>query len=665
MNDRPPMTEAPAPSGSKPTRWRRRFFSAVIACVAVSAAYVGLSQTAVFQTIEGATLNWRFQLRGAVAPSGKVVVLAIDDRTLAAHGPWPIPRDVLAKTVQKLKAAGATAIAFDLLFVDPPRPRSNETDGTDRLAAAIRAAGNVIVPFAFLFDPNATGTFTDAQPVARAAYRVYRLPPGQRVALPFQPTGLLAPIGPLLDAGHLAHANAVVDADGGLRFFDPVIAFDDAYFPGLPVEAARLHLGLGRSDVSAIFYDSIRLGPRDVATDGRMRVPVNYYGPTGTIVTRSLTDFLDGRIPDSAVAGRAVLIGATATGVGDRFPSPFSRALPAVEYFATVTDNVISGRPLIRSMHTAVLSLIAIFAGGLLAAGLWYVHRPAYAIAAAAGLVIAWAAVAYWSFATAGLWLNATFPALAIVVNVALVTAGRTVQDNALRRTAEGERAALARFVSPIVTAEFGRSGVSDGAARHQPAAVLFVDLRGFTALSERLGDDAILPLIRDFHRRVERAVTSHRGTLDKFIGDGAMAIFGFPEPSLRDPADALACARHLIDEIERWNGDLNLPDDVPMAVGIGVHYGPIVLAQVGGDQQAQMTASGDTVNVAARLEEMTKDHAAEIIGSEALVGAVRNLARDDLLVGFQRFPDQEIRGRTERMDLWVWRQAGADIGGT
>ena len=632
--------------------------SALAACIAVSAAFSWFSQTAVFQGLEGTTLNWRFQARGVTAPSGTVAILGIDDRTLAKYGPWPLPRDTLARTVRRLKAAGASAIAFDLLFVDPARRSAAGPGGTETLVEAIRDAGNVVVPFAFLFDPAAKGTFTDTEPIARAAYRVYRLPPGQRAALPIKPTGLLAPVGALLDVGHLAHVNAVLDPDGSLRFSDPVIAFDDAYFPGLPVEAARLHLKLGKSDVSAIFYDSIRIGPRQLPTDDRMRSPVNYYGPSGTIETRSLADFLEGHISDSVFAGRVVLIGATATGVGDRFPTPFSRALPAVEYFATVTDNLIAGTSLVRSADTAMLTLIAIFVGGLLAASLWYTRRPASAFAAAIGLFVVWAAVAYWSFAAAGLWLNATFPAIAIALNVALVIGARTVQENRLRRAAESERTELARYVSPMVTAEVGRASASGDDGRRQPAAVMFVDLRDFASLSERLGDDAVLPLLRDFHRRVEQAVSSHRGTLDKFIGDGAMAIFGFPEPSLQDPADALASARHLIDKIERWNETLAARELESMAVGIGLHYGPVVLARVGGDQQAQMTASGDTVNVAARLEEMTKQHAAQVVASEALVTAVRNLARDDLLTGFERIPDQDIRGRREKMDLWIKRDA-------
>ena len=163
------------------------------------------------------------------------------------------------------------------------------------------------------------------------------------------------------------------------------------------------------------------------------------------------------------------------------------------------------------------------------------------------------------------------------------------------------------------------------------------MDLRGFTGLTEDLGTDGSTDLLRDFHRRIETAVSRHGGVLDKFMGDGAMAFFGLPEPRLEDASNALACARDLVRDIAAWSAQRRQkdPNARGLAIGVGLHYGSTLIARLGGARQHQLTATGDTVNVASRLQDLTRDLGVAIVASDTLIENVRAQDRTDLLAGF------------------------------
>src|SRR5690606_8081962 len=148
-------------------------------------------------------------------------------------------------------------------------------------------------------------------------------------------TDALMPLDAFRDVAGLGHVNVPVDHDGALRHLYPAIALDDMYIPALPVEVARRFMGLARDEVALLLGRGLILGDRRVPTDPSLRQPLAYYGPAGTIQTFSMIDLLEGRIPQGRLEGRAVLIGATAVGVGDTFASPYSQALPGVEVLAT------------------------------------------------------------------------------------------------------------------------------------------------------------------------------------------------------------------------------------------------------------------------------------------------------------------------------------------
>ncbi len=213
----------------------------------------------------------------------------------------------------------------------------------------------------------------------------------------------------------------------------------------------------------------------------------------------------------------------------------------------------------------------------------------------------------------------------------------------------ERERANLARYFSPNIVDDLAHADQPLGPVRRQDVAVLFADIVGFTRLAENAEPEAVIGLLRAFHGRMEAAVFTHGGTLDKYIGDAVMATFGTPEAKPGDPADALACARAMIESVATWNGERAAAGDEAIRVAIGVHYGPVVLGDIGGTHRLEFTVIGDTVNVASRLEQLARPLGTALVISEDLVAAVSRAApaeASSLLAGFGAPTPQAIRGR-------------------
>jgi len=213
------------------------------------------------------------------------------------------------------------------------------------------------------------------------------------------------------------------------------------------------------------------------------------------------------------------------------------------------------------------------------------------------------------------------------------------------------ERANLSRFFPPTVVDELaGREGMLEE-IRRQDVAVLFTDLVGFTTLSEEVGPEGTILLLRGLHRRLEHIVFEHGGTLDKFLGDGAMATFGTPRPGDRDAANALDAARAILVAVDRWNAKRESRGAAPVRISVGVHYGPVVLGDVGSERRLEFAVIGDTVNATSRIEALTRQLDTRLAASDALMARAREQGAET--ADFADAGDHALRGRNAPVRLW------------
>ena len=223
-------------------------------------------------------------------------------------------------------------------------------------------------------------------------------------------------------------------------------------------------------------------------------------------------------------------------------------------------------------------------------------RSPWLSLVVLAALLAAMAGILQLAFETWRVWLAALPPTAAVLAAGIAVEVQRLADERRRRRRLERQKYNLARYFAPAVVERLAVSDNPAGLDRTQEAVVMFVDIIGFTGLSEGMPPVDAMALLRAFHTRVERAVFDAGGMVDKFMGDGAMACFGTPDPSPTAAADAIHAALALLD-------DLATVREPALQVGIGVHLGPVLMGDIGGATQFQFTVIGDTVNVASRLE--------------------------------------------------------------
>jgi len=242
---------------------------------------------------------------------------------------------------------------------------------------------------------------------------------------------------------------------------------------------------------------------------------------------------------------------------------------------------------------------------------------------------------------------------------VALIMALSVRRFNGLLRTnaaLERERTNLSRYFSPNVVEELSQNDDPLKQIRSHDIAVLFVDIVGFTKFAANRDPREVIATLREFHGLMEQAVFNHHGTLDKYLGDGLMATFGTPAPGEQDAINALNCVHQMMDALDVWNEN-RLENLLPaLRVGFGIHYGPAVLADIGA-HRLEFAVVGNTVNVASRLENLTRDLNARLVISDDVRCEVLKEGGHACLTGLREHKAQSLRGVEGAVDVWVFER--------
>jgi len=241
------------------------------------------------------------------------------------------------------------------------------------------------------------------------------------------------------------------------------------------------------------------------------------------------------------------------------------------------------------------------------------------------------------------------------------VEAERQLQESqAARALADRARANLSRYFSPGIVGELAEKDQPLGPVRRQDLAVLFADIVGFTELCELAAPEEVIGLLRQAHGWMGKIIFENKGSIEGYIGDSVLALFGFPAPGIDDASNALACAFELLSGMQRWNRERDREGRAPIGIGIGVTYGPVVLGDVGTEDYVEFTAVGDTVNTASRLQEATRALDCDLVVGGPILDRMKagSAGSEDvpLIDRLSHYGSLPIRGRSQPVDAWTFR---------
>jgi adenylate cyclase len=579
--------------------------------------------------LEAPLVDLRFLIQGPRPAPDSVTILAIDDQTVQQVGAYPLPRTTMAQLVSSVGRMQPRAVALDILFVDP-----GPAEGDLALAKALGETPSVLAA-AGLFERKAQQALDPTAPD--------ELPTAQK---------LLLPIKNLASVSALGVVNIATDPSGVPRHIPLLVRSGSQIIPSFPLRTVSVAVGHD----PVLRGDELAIGDVATSTDDGYALALRFYGPAGTIRTVSANEVLNGQADEDAFRDRIVVVGVTVTGGGDAFPTPFDPVLPGVEVLATAMAHLMEGDGLVRDsrvrlVDSSVAILLPILFTLLLA---W--HRGIWGFAIITAVTAAWIGLTFATF-THGIWLSATLPLLAALPPAVVFGATELWLDRLRADRLSLQSRTLRRFQPPSLTKRLAEDPAFLMKPVRQKAAVIFIDLSGFTGLSELLPIDETREMLRGFHALVDQEAVRHQGIVASFMGDGAMILFGLPDPSPEDACHAVEACVGLCVRMEEWMAEL--PDPVASRIGfkIGAHFGEIIASRLGGDSHQHITAIGDTVNVASRLMEVAASHEADVALSDDLHRAAGNgcsVFKSGLLQG--TFP-AAIRGRSGSIPIWLWRR--------
>jgi adenylate cyclase len=622
---------------------------------------------AFLQSIEQSSLDLRFELRGKRPHDERIVIVDLDEQTLQKVGSFPIPRKNYATLVNKLNAGGARVIAFDFTFPVPESSSAQEalqklrtelgasasrrllrqvqaleiaSDQDAMLAAAMKSSGNVVLGHIFL----------DSQPDPQLAEEYFNIAwahvfpqvlpvgfkQGQHVDLgrAFGENGGLVRQGVQANITKLADAaasfgfiNIVPDSDGTLRHALLMIRYQDLdFFPSLDLEVVRVYEKIPDQQVAAYIAPNglewIQLGQHTLrhARDGSALL--NYSGPYQTYQHYSMWDVISGAVSPETFHDKIVLVGATALAIGDIRNTPFEGTYMGVEVHANIIDNLLHsdepGRSFLkRGYNQEMVDLGFILLFGLVFGFLFIRVTPLYATISVLLALAAFAWFVYFSFAHKGQWLSFVIPAGTLAANYAAITSVRMIREERAKRKI---RKSFSQYLSPgvIELIEKDPEKYIRPGGESKELSVLFSDIRGFTTISEGLTPDELVRLLNEYFGQMTEIIFASDGTLDKYIGDAIMAFWGSPYPQEDHAFRSCSCALQMSRGLAALNAKWKSSGRPPMSIGIGLNTGLVNVGNMGSARRLSWTVMGDNVNLASRLEGITKQYHVQIVISEA-----------------------------------------------
>jgi adenylate cyclase len=618
--------------------------------------------------IELTTYDYRFLSRGIQKPSPEVVMAVIDEKSLDTLGKWPWPRAKIAELIDLLSQDGAKVIGFDIFFSEPDENSMlrliNELDqkikdfqienqqlikfiGENKLKAdndlilantLKNTKAKVVLGHFFHMAKETLGYEIDPeeldnrrQRISNSRYSLIHETQGAEIGFFLTDFTAYAPEGNLEKLSQATESSGYIntepDQDGMLRRMFLIIKHGEDIYAPLAIQCVWQYLDKPQLLVKVANYgiQGIQLGERFIPTDEYGKLLVNFRGPEKTFPHYSISDIFNNKLPKGTFNNKIVLVGATAVGSGDLRNTPFSTAMeyPGMEVHATVMDNILREDFLYKPKWAMIYDLLAILILSVLTGIVLPRLSAIKGILFALGLFIIHILICILFFRFFGLWVTIVYPLLAILLMYTSLTLYYYLTEERERKKIKG---AFNYYVSSSVVNEMLKDPerLRLGGDK-KDLSVLFSDIRGFTTISEGLTPEELVHLMNEYLTVMTDIVFKYDGTLDKYMGDAIMALYGAPLDQPDHPSRACSSALEMMEGLKRLNNKWIEEGKKPLDIGIGINTGMMMVGNMGSDQRFDYTVIGDDVNLGSRLEGANKEYNTNILISESTFDRVKD----------------------------------------
>lgn len=600
-----------------------------------------------------------------VAKSSNVVILDIDEKSLSEFGRWPWSHSLIAKINDKLfDRYKISALGYDIIFAEPDNvntkavleklnlalieksPNYSEfIEGIGRLdpdRLFLESLDERAVVLGVYFNNNANALLTNDLPAPVLTTK--ELPASTNSIIPWKTfTGNLPEFTKAAMSG--AHFNSIVDEDGVTRRIPLILRYNNDYYQSLSLGLVRA--SLGNMPVAPIIYgdkgsnyfrlEAFNLGPINipVASDGTVLIP--YHGKDHSFSYISVSDLLNDKVSSDVLEGKIVIMGSSSPGLRDQRATPLHNVFPGVEIHANLIDGILDNEIKHAPPYAEAAVIIQVFAAGLLLA----IFLPALGATYSILMVIAMIAIGVlFNYA---LWsqFNLVMPIAEPLIIVLLIF----VMDMAVGYLIEGRlqknmSTLFGQYVPPeLVTIMADDPLKYSMEGKDADLTILFSDIRGFTGIAEKLTASQLTTYINEYFSLMSLIINKEMGTLDKYIGDAVMAFWGAPLENNRHPYFAVKAALKMsleADLLAKSFEDRGLPK---FNIGIGLSSGLVRVGDMGSIYRRSYTVMGDSVNLASRLEGLTKIYGLRVLVSEDLKNRATEFA-------YQEIDRVKVKGR-------------------
>jgi adenylate cyclase len=646
--------------------------------------------------LELKTLDVRFQLRGKRDPGPAVVIVAVDQKSQDVLGRWPFPRSYFAQAVDFLREAHARVIAFDMNFpqadansglealrsvredyehlVAPPlhapdfesklKSREAAADNDKQFADALSRFDNAILGY-FFISPDEAKSQNQArlkQFLDILSYQAYPQIVHPEYAKNFDGVEARG-ISPNLpdfaaNAKNFGFFYIDPDPDGTVRREPAVVEFQGNFYPSLDVAAALAYTDNPLDQVKMIFnpagVESIVMGKLTIPTDRRGFVQIDYDGGAGTFPTYSLADVVQGKLKPEVFRNRLVLVGVTATAIGDTALTPFHKTLfPGVEVHANMIDDILNQHFIRRGPREYLTDIAFIMLFSLGAGLLISVLNPLRATLFLSGSLVAFFWLTNYLFAHYRMWIADFLPMTTLFITYAGIVSYRFFFEEGEKKKV---RSAFSQYMHPAVIAQMLNSpdGLRLG-GEEKDLTALFADIVGFTTLSESLTPSQLVDLLNEYLTEMTEVIFKNWGTLDKYIGDAIMAFWGAPYPQSDSALRACRSGIEMLQALQRLQESWKSRGVPRIDIGVGINSGSMLVGNMGSNRRKNYTIMGDSVNLASRLEGINRQFGTHLIISEATYLQAREqvIARELDLI--------RVKGKTQPVKVYELLGLAAD----